>query len=152
MSGIEERLNRLEKGSRGLRRWLLISNVIFASLIFAAANRRQADKLTVSELEVVNGNGKTILRLRESPEGGMVEIINKNDKAVCLLTAGEDGGMIALKNNAGGTIFVASTTPDGGGIMTIRNEKSNPVVTAACNKIGRLELRDGTGTTVWTAP
>ena len=108
----------LAKQSRRTKHMSCGFGCLFVAGIALAATSMQGvpDVIQAKKFEVINDEGKQVVEMIASAEGGFLAISNKDGKAVAGLAATANGGVLDISNKAGKIIAALYASPDGGGL------------------------------------
>ena len=115
----EERIESLESQLRTFKRLFYgFGCLLVAGIALAATTMQQGvpEVIQAKKFQVVNDEGKQLIELMASAEGGFLAISNKDGKAVAGLAATANGGVLDISNKAGKIIAALYASPNGGGL------------------------------------
>ena len=106
----EERIAVLELQYRTMKRivlgvaWVISLNFAICSLIivgYFVSTTNVPDVIQTKKFEVLNDEGKTVVALATTKDGGVLRILNKDGKTVVGFGADADGGYFDILNKDG---------------------------------------------------
>jgi hypothetical protein len=129
-----ERLKKLERGHRRLKRQGVAALVLAAALGAIAATRPVPDKITAHEFDVVDNAGRLRIRMSTTPVEASVELLDaQGNRAasmevtpwVSFITAGKDGGDVAqLTSSAQEASVSVGYSPDLSAVVAGKSGKA----------------------------
>jgi hypothetical protein len=128
------RIESLEHQVRTLKRMLLgvFGLVVVGGLLAATTLQSVPDVLRAKKFEVVNDEGKVIVRLSNLEGGGvdngMLETRNSAGQRLVALGAIPGGGVVETQNGKGQTLVLLGVTTEGTGSVKTQNGKGQSLV------------------------
>jgi len=101
---IEQRLNRLERQNKRLKKGMIGMVVAgFSLLVMAQASPPKIhDLIRAKKIEVVSDNGRKVILLESWKLGGWIQTYNKKGKPLFTVAATDNGnGLISIYNSKG---------------------------------------------------
>jgi hypothetical protein len=138
----EERINGLETQVQTLKRIVYGFGCLLVAGVVVSATSLQTvpDVIRAKRFEVVNGDGKVVVQLVATENGGVLVIANKDGTPLTAIFAGADGGGLGISNNEGKAVVGIYADADGGA-LGICNKDETPVVLISPNASGEGELK-----------
>jgi hypothetical protein len=145
MSSLQTRVERLERRANR-RLWLTaICSVAIGAWLGAAADPT-TKTLIASSLVIVDADGRPVIDLAASPEGGgRLHVRDASGVAGAVLSSDDRGGAINLFDAQGSRLARLGASPTGDGMLLLSSGDGHPLVRA-----GRWMSEEGGS--VWTAP
>ncbi|MCL5773104.1 MAG: hypothetical protein M1536_01800 [Firmicutes bacterium] len=130
---LEERLLKLERENRRLRKYffvlaLLVLAPLFASPIWIANATNSpksinVDEITTKNLSIVNQEGKVVATLTADDKGGSLAVFNNQGKAGADLFVTDNGGILGIYNNQDKRVVALVAGDKGGGLGIANNQE-----------------------------
>ena len=98
---------------------LLVAGVI----VSATSVQTVPDVIQAKKFEVVNDEGKTVVELATTKDGGVLSIRNNDVKTVATVGVDADGGVLDILSTDGKLAGLLSVDKDCGGVLHLRNIK-----------------------------
>ena len=121
----EERINGLETQVRTLKRIVYGFGCLLVAGIVVGATSLQTvpDVIQAKRFEVVNDEGKVVVIMGASNDGGWLGIFNNDGKIVVGTNAYKNGGLLYVLNKDGGKVAGLRANKDGSGdVLTLNNK------------------------------
>ena len=121
----EERINVLENQVRTLKRIVYGFGCLLVAGIVVGATSLQTvpDVIQAKRFEVVNDEGKVVVKMGASNDGGGLGIFNNDGKIVVGTNAYKNGGLLYVLNKDGGKVAGLRANKDGSGdVLTLNNK------------------------------
>ena len=136
---ITDRLERLERQNRWMRRGLTVFVVVLAAGLLMGQGAQEAvpDVIRAKAFQVVSDDGDTLVSIGQSP-GGYFGFPLKSGTIVGLGADDDFDGLIQIFNSRAKEIVRISATDDGDGALTTYDARGGELV-----ELGVLEDRSG---------
>ena len=148
---IEQRLNRLERQNRRMKKGMIGMVVAgFSLLVMAQASPPKIhDLIRAKKIEVVSDNGRRVILLESWKLGGRISTNNKKGKTLFTVSATDNGnGLIATYSSKGKKLVSITSTRGNNGAIATHNSKGKVIVdlSAAGDAGGSISTYDHNGT------
>jgi len=124
------------------RRWRLTAITAGLAMVGAvglAANqsRQVADVVTAEMIEIVNGDGDTVMELTSDPTGGLIRLMNSDGDIVGTFEVYETGGYLSIRN-PGEEEMAVVRCDDFGGVFSINNAEGGRGASMEVDDVGGI--------------
>ncbi len=146
MNSLQDRVCRLESGTRRRMVPLLLSVGLVGGLLGAAASDTVSRQLMGGSLVIVNEDGRPVITLGSGPEGhGRMFIRNTDGTAMLVLHANAESGDIDVFDDEGHRLAKLGNSPTGDGMLLLSGADGEAIVRAgrwdAATDQGQVWLR-----------
>ena len=123
MSTLEENVRTLQKQVRRQRRWNIGLGlmVVVGGLMAAKGATEAPDVIQAKKFEVVNDEGKTLVRIDGRKFGGALSLYNTAGMPVATLSTSKIGGAISINDNSSKPNVLALADKSGGNLGIFGN-------------------------------
>jgi hypothetical protein len=152
---LEQRLSAVERQNRRLRLLLVVLFAVAVAPVFVSAGAQQSTAgniIRAEQFEVVK-DGKTVLRLGSTAQGGSLDIYNTTGNTVAFLTTNDHGATMKLSNLAGknAVVFLGSNTSDVG-FLFLGPGDGKSTAELVGSGTPSITLKDGQGAQTFRVP
>ncbi len=150
-TSLKEEIARLRSELSRTQRLLYMVILFIGSLLLFGAG--PTSEVTCTKLLLTNSEGTPVISLRSNPtnDGGDLVIKSKNGKDVLRLGISENGGGLSITNTRGTRCFMGLS--ENGGQLIIMNGRGEDAIRLAPDKYGcgSVVIRNG-AKDIWSAP
>lgn len=147
---MEDRLDRLERSNRNLRRGLILMTFVpVAALTIAWKSSLQSvefDQISAREFQVVDEEGRPLIRLDESGGRGRLAILNSEGKMIIVAGGTANGGIITTNSMEGALTAAMGTDSSGRGSLGLHDSATMPSVSMGVEDSGNGYVSVNTNT------
>lgn len=149
-TSLEDRLDRLERSNRNLRRGLvLMTGLPLIALTVAWKSSLQSvefDQISAREFQVVDEEGRPLIRLDEANGRGRLAILNSAGNMIVVAGGTEHGGIITTNTVEGALSSALGTDSSGRGSIGLHDSATMPSVSLGVEDSGNGYVSVNTNT------